>query len=123
MKKIVSLTLVCLLLVGTMLSLVSCGNMLSGKYEYKLTDDITTTYEFSFNKVTKTATSGIAGFTKTETSEGKYKINEVENDKFEITFTWDVDGEEKIETLSFAKGSENGVDYIKIGGITFNKVD
>ena len=121
MKKIISMTLLCALLLGCVFALASCGKMISGTYELKITDDNKTTYEFSMTKVTKTTTTGLLGYSKSETVEGKYEINEVEENKFEITFTWDVDGEEKIETVSFAEGEENGVQYIKLGALTYNK--
>ena len=122
MKKTLSALLVCVLLVGTLLSLVSCGIMLSGKYELKLTDDNHVVYEFSGKKVTKTKTNGIFGYSKSETVEGKYEINEVEEGKFKITFTWETE-EDSIETLDFSQGEENGTKYIKLGGFTLNKVD
>jgi hypothetical protein len=122
MKKTLSALLVCVLLVGTLLSLVSCGIMLSGKYELKLTDDNHVVYEFSGKKVTKTKTSGMFGYSKSETVEGKYEINEVEEGKFQITFTWETE-EDNIETLDFSQGEENGTKYIKLGGFTLNKVD
>lgn len=123
MKRIISTLLVCVLLLGCVFTLASCGKTVSGKYELKLTDSNKTVYDFSMGKVTRTTTSGLAGYTKDTVIEGKYKINEVENDKFEITFTWEVDGAEEIETVSFSEGEENGVKYIKLGGIQFNKVD
>ena len=123
MKRIISTLLVCVLLLGCVFTLASCGKTVSGKYELKLTDSNKTVYDFSMGKVTRTTTSGLAGYTKDTVIEGKYKINEVENDKFEITFTWEVDDKEEIETVSFSEGEENGVKYIKLGGIQFNKVD
>ena len=122
MKKTLSALLVCVLLVGTLFSLVSCGIMLSGKYELKITDDNHVVYEFSGKKVTKTKTSGILGYSKSETVEGKYEINEVEEGKFKITFTWETE-EDSIEPLDFSQGEENGTKYIKLGGFTLNKVD
>ena len=121
MKKTISAVLVCVLLLGCVFALTSCGKIISGTYEVKLTDDIKTTYEFSMNKFTKTTTTGAFGFTKTETIEGKYEINEVEDGKFEITFIWEADGEEKAETVSFTEGEENSVEYIKLGGIRYDK--
>ena len=121
MKKTISAVLVCVLLLSCVFALTSCGKILNGTYEFKLTDDNKTTYDFSMNKCTKTTTMGAIGFTKSETVEGKYEINEVEEGKFEITFTWDVDGEEKIETVSFAEGEENDVEYIKLGALRYDK--
>ena len=123
MKRIVSTLLVCVLLLGCVLTLASCGKTLSGKYELAVSEDNKTTYEFSLTKVTRTTKSGLAGFTKETVTEGKYEINEVEDGEFEITFTWDVDGKEEIETVAFSEGEENGVKYIKLGIFTFNKVD
>ena len=123
MKRIISTLLVCVLLLGCVFTLASCGKTVSGKYELKLTESNKTVYDFSMGKVTRTTTSGLAGYTKDTVIEGKYKINEVENDKFEITFTWEVDGKEEIETVSFSEGEENGVKYIKLGGFQLNKVD
>ena len=77
MKRIISTILVCVLLLGCVLSLASCGKMLFGKYESKLTEDNKTVYDFSIGKVTRTDTIGIAGLTKDTVTEGKYKINEV----------------------------------------------
>ena len=122
MKRIISTLLVCALLLGCVLTLASCGKMLMGKYEFVLSDSNKTTYEFMLNKVTKTTTAGIAGYTKDIVTEGTYEINEVEDGEYEITFTWTIDGEEEIETLYFAEGEENGVQYIKIGIVTYNKV-
>ena len=63
-----------------------------------------------------------SGYSKSETVEGKYEINEVEEGKFKITFTWETE-EDSIETLDFSQGEENGTKYIKLGGFTLNKVD
>lgn len=123
MKRIISTILVCALLLGCVLSLASCGKMLFGKYEFKVTDSNKVVYDFSIGKVTRTTTTGLGGYTKDTVTEGKYKINEVENGEFEITFTWDVDGEEEIETVSFSQGEEDGVKYIKLGLFKYNKVD
>jgi len=123
MKKIISAILVCVLLLGCVCTLASCGKTLSGKYELVITKDNTVTYEFSFNKYTKTTKTGVLGYAKEDVVEGTYKIEEVEENEFEITFTWEGDGEEKSETVSFTEGEENGEKYIKLGGLTFVKVD
>ena len=117
MKKIISTVLVCVLLLGCVLSLASCDSMLMGTYEMKITEGNKTTLEFSPFKVTKTVT--ILGESKV--TEGKYKIAENDEGKLEITFTWE--GEEEAETLSFSKGEEDGVKYIELGGLLkFEKV-
>jgi ferredoxin len=51
--------------------------------------------------------------------EGKY---EIDKDAGEITFTYEVDGEEKTATENFSSGEEDGVEYIKIGIVKYNKV-
>ena len=121
MKKTISAVLVCVLLLGCVFALTSCGKVLNGTYEAKISDDNKTTYEFSMNKFTKTTTAGLLGFTKTETIEGKYEIKEIEENKFEITFTWEADGAEQTQTESFSELVENGVEKIKIGFVTYTK--
>ena len=124
MKKIISTVLVCVLLLGCVMSLISCGKMLSGKYECIITESNRVTYEFTPSKVTKTTTLGALGYTKDTVVDGTYKINEVDEDRFEITFTWDVEGDEdEISTVSFSQGEENGEKYIKLDGVKFKKVD
>ena len=117
MKKIISTVLVCVLLLGCVLTLASCGKMLMGTYEMKITDGNKTTLEFTPFKVTRTVT--VLG--ESESTEGKYKIAENDEGKLEITFTWE--GEEEPETMSFSQGEEDGVKYIELGGILkFKKV-
>lgn len=120
MKKLVSFALVLVLLVGCMSALTSCNTFVMGTYSY--TDPIfetTTTYEFTpLNKVTKTAPKLLG----TETVSGTYKVQESTDNPgtYLITFTWD--GQEAAEKpVSFTKGSENGVDYIEIGGLKLTK--
>ena len=83
MKKLLSAVLVCLLLVGTMLSLVSCGNSLSGTYEGLLFD-----LKFKGSKVTIIVNDE-------EVLTGTYEI-EKENDKMTISFDF-VDEDEATE--------------------------
>lgn len=113
MKRIVSLVLVCVLLVGSIFSLASCGKMLTGKYEADLVVS-EVTYEFGlFGKVTKTV-DPILGDNTVE--EGKYEFNK---DGTEITLTF---GEEST-TCEFSSGEEDGVKYIKLDGIKFTAVE
>ena len=119
MKKILSLILVCVLLVGTMFTLASCANSLSGEYKDALTSNVS--YKFgAFGKVTLTVDS-IIGDDKVY--EGKYKIDSEDGD-FTITFTFDDADANKIYggTNDFAKGEENGEEYIKLGLFRYNKV-
>ena len=112
MKKNISTILVCVFLVGSLLTLSSCGKSVHGEYEESLTGNIT--YEFGmFGKVTKTVDNIIGDDT---VKVGKYKISD---DGDEITFTFD--GES--ETHYFEQGTVNGEDYIKIGILTYEKDD
>jgi len=116
MKKTV-LKVVALMLVAVIAcaALVSCGKTLKGTYETALG---TPSFTFKGNKVTLEIDLVITA----TTIEGKYEINEVEEGKFKITFTWETE-EDSIETLDFSQGEENGTKYIKLGGFTLNKVD
>ena len=126
MKKIISTILVCVLLVGCVMSLSSCGKMLTGTYEGEL--DVLVgggkvSYEFTPFGYTKTTTAEVLGFEKTSVEEGKYKIAENDDGELTITFTYEVEGEKKTETVSFSQGEENGVKYIKLGLVKLNKAD
>ncbi len=114
MKKILSAALICVLLVGCVFALASCGG-LSGEYKEALTGNIV--YDFSGSKYTKTVDNIIGDDTVIE---GKY---EIDKDAGTITFTYEVDGEEKTQTENFSEGEEDGVEYIKIGLGKYNKVD
>ena len=113
MKKILSVALVCVLLVGCVLALASCGG-LSGEYKEALTGNVV--YDFSGSKYTKTVDNIVGDDTVIE---GKYEIDKEEG---KITFTYEVDGEEKTQTEAFSSGEEDGVEYIKIGLLKYNKV-
>lgn len=118
MKKIISTILVCVLLVGSIFSLVSCDKILVGTYE---SDSIAGkfTYEFGvFGTVTYTADPVIGD---TTVKEGTYKIYEAGANEFKIAFTWKGEDAES-DSVSFITGTEGDVDYIKIAGIQFNKV-
>ena len=120
MKKIISLALVCVLLVGAALALASCGKMLSGKYEADV-GVAGAKYEFSGKKVTITVQ--VLGFEKSY--EGTYKIGENDDGKETITFDFDENKDvSKYEgTFLFAeKETDDGVKYITIGGVPYKKV-
>lgn len=112
MKKIISTVLVCLLLVGSLLTLASCGKMITGKYEYDglLRDK---TIEFGmFGKVTLTVDPELSD--KEYVYEGKYELNEA-GDKITLTFE-DADAEEFCGTFDFEQvSSSTDGDYIRIG--------
>lgn len=113
MKKIISTILVCVLLVGSIFTLASCGKSLTGKYEadFALYEEI---YEFGmFGKVTKTV-DPISG--DNTVTEGKYEFNEAGD---EITLTFGDDS----ATYDFSSGEEDGVKYIKLGIVKYEKID
>lgn len=119
MKRIISTLLVCVLLLGCVLTLASCGKMLSGTYSNKAElfgQSVETSYTFKGNKVTAEVKTTIAGNVNTTTKEGKYAIEDGE-----ITFTFEEDGEEKSETYTFEEGEKNDVKYIKIAGVQYDK--
>ena len=114
MKKIVSTILLCLLLAGSVLSLASCDKILLGEYEADIVvADVT--YEFGlFGKVTYTYDPIVGDDT---VKVGTYKISD---DGEKITLTYE--GEDP-ETYSVAMGEENGVSYVKIGVVKYEKED
>lgn len=119
MKKIISMVLVCVLLLGCVVALSSCAKTISGTY--KADAGIASgTYQFKGNKVT--ITKEVFGFEKTYTA--TYEITGSEEEGYQITFTY-AEGEEADDdlkgTLSFSEGKENDVTYIKIGGIKYVK--
>ena len=121
MKKTLSAVLVCVLLACTLLTLVSCDNMLIGKYTAEvdlLIGKSSVTYEFgAFGKVT--VITNYLG--KETTQEGKYEINDAGD---EITFTFEnEEGVAESKSHSFAQGVENGVKYVKIGIIKYEKAE
>ncbi len=121
MKKTLSAVLACVLLACTLLTLVSCGNSLSGKYTAEVDLIIgksSVTYEFSpFGKVTVTTNT----LGKETVEEGKYEINDAGN-KITLTFEKE-DGTKDSTPYDFAKGEENGVKYVKIGIVKYTKAD
>lgn len=115
MKKTLKIASLMLVLVMTVFVFASCGKMLSGTYKTDSLLGSTITIEFS-GKNYKSTTDALIGNNIVE--EGTYEIDE---DAGTITFTFEVDGEEQTRTSSFAQGEENGVKYIKIDGIKYNK--
>ena len=108
MKKIISVTLVCVMLLGCVFALASCGKTLSGKYG---------AFEFSGNDVTYTGALTGGSY------EGTYEIGEDEDGKAIITFTF---AENSVAAIwngdhSFSEGEEDGVEYIKIDGVPYTK--
>ena len=119
MKKLVSLVLVCLLLVSCVAGLSSCGKMLVGEYKNALTG---ISYAFSVNKVTVTVDNLMFD---DSVYEGTYELKQNDEGVYDIiTFTFENENAQKLYggDHSFAEGTENGVSYIRIGLVTFDKV-
>ena len=120
MKKTISVLLVCVLLLGCVFTLASCGKKLSGKYESSLGSGAY--YEFSGDEITYSRKSLLGGNVVTT---GTYELTEDEegNSVIVITYGDNEDEDAKSGTFPFSEGEENGVKYIKILGIKYNKVD
>ena len=127
MKKIISTILVCVLLLGCVMSFASCGKLLVGKYSAEVDARLAggeVTYEFTAFKYKKTTTSEVVGFAKETVVEGDFEIGEDEDGELVIVFTYEAeDGTKKTETYAFSEGEENGVKYVKIGIIKYNKAE
>ena len=128
MKKTISTLLVCVLLVGSLLTLASCevAGFVFGTYSRTDTFivDITTTYEFSLTEVTVTTVSdkliGSGQSTTTETM--KYKVGENDEGEKVIAFTVETEDGTKTTELSFNSGKDDGGSYIEIGGTRYYSV-
>ena len=119
MIKILALTLVTLMLVGT---LAACGGGgLSGSYEFKLEafgQSTSTTYTFSGNKVTASTKTTLLGSVNTVEASGTYKITDNDDGTQEISFDFAEDSSVFSDgTYTFEKGDS----YISIGGIQYTK--
>ena len=120
MKKILSVFLACVLLVGCICTLASCGKSLSGSYEANLIA-AEVTYNFKSSGKVIVEVDPIIG--DDMSFEGSYEFNE-EGDKITISFDAEQeDAEEYAGTMSFSEGEEDGKAYIKLGIIKYNKVD
>ena len=88
MKKIISTILVCVLLLGCVMSFTSCSKMLYGKYEAEVDALVAggeVEYEFTPFGYTKTTKTEVLGFEKETVEEGKYKITENEDGELVTT--------------------------------------
>ena len=123
MKRIISLVLACVLLVGCVAVFASCGKKISGTYEAEINAVVakyTATYDFSGSKVSITKKATVLGNVNTTNFEGKYEIAENDDGTMEITITLESEDDEiKSGTYTF----EEGEDYIKIAGIKYSKVE
>ena len=125
MKKTVSAILVCLLIVGSLFALVSCSKTLSGTYKGEI--DFTGVYtEAEFTGKVVKFKSGITSVIGNLASitEATYEIVTNEDQTMSITFTY-AEGQTPHSvfngTKTFAEGVENGVSYIKIGGVRLDR--
>ena len=126
MKKTIRLLSVIAIFAILSISLVSC-TILTGKYSAKLDlglYEATRTYEFGvLGTVTRTTVSEVLfGEPETVVTEGKYEIIEDPENPEQLIIAFEFEGEERT-TASFAQGTENGVKYIKIGGVQYNVVE
>lgn len=118
--KLLSIALVALMLVAT---LVSCGKSLSGAYSSKielLGQSWDVTYTFKGSKIEAVSKATLLGKVTTEEAFGEYEITENADGSLEI----EIDFED--ENSLFRDGTytlEKGEDYIKIGGVQYNKVE
>lgn len=128
MKKTARILVVLMMVVVLTMSLASCAKTLKGSYSNQLGSDslgVTTTYTFDGNKFTKTVVSGLGTLSNTTKTEGTYEITEdpEDSEKLVIVFTV-VDGDNTTtKSCSLVEGEENGVKYIKIDGVQYNKVE
>jgi len=125
MKKTIRLTAVVMVLAMLALSLVSCGKILNGTYskEGSFLVDTKESYTFKGTSYTKTSVVSLGSTDTTTTEEGKYEIKEdPENpDQLIIVFTTTKDDTTVTNSYSFSEGEENGVKYIKINGVKYEK--
>lgn len=126
MKKTIRLLAVFMIIAMLSVSLVSC-KVLTGKYSAKLDlgflGNSSVTYEFGIlGSVTRTTSSeSIVSDEKSEVVKGKYEIVEDPENPDKLIIAFEFEGEERT-TASFVQGEENGVKYIKIGGVQYNEV-
>ncbi len=119
--KVLTISLVAVMLVCT---LASCAKTVpAGSYDAQIEifgQKWTVTYTFKGNKVEAVNKATVLGNVKTETVEGKYKITENSDGSMEITFEFEKETDLfKNETVTF----EEGEGYIKLGLVTYNKVE
>lgn len=117
MKKTVRIAALMLVLVMTVFVLASCGNKPKGEYTAKVEiagQSVETTYDFGGKNYTCTVKTTFLGTVNTEVTEGTYEIIEAEDGTLEIALTID----DKTSTFTYEKADE----YIKIGGVQYNKV-
>ncbi len=126
MKKATRILSVLLIVCMLAVSLCSCGKILTGKYSAEMDAIVFSgkvTYEFGlFGTVTRTTVSEVLfGDPETVVTEGKYEITEDPKNPENLIIVLEFEGEER-QASSYAEGEENGVKYIKIGGVRYDIV-
>ena len=118
--KLLAVAVVAVMLVAT---LASCGKSLSGAYSSEISllgQSWDVTYTFKGSKVEAVSKATLLGKVTTEEAVGEYEIIENADGSLEIK----IDFED--ENSLFRDGTytlEQGEDYIKIGGVQYNKVE
>lgn len=119
MKKIISTVLVCVLLLGTLLTLASCAKTVRGTYTGELNLGITTVHtELAFDGNAVKITSGVGNVAAIYNA--TYEITEAEDGSMTITFTYAEGADEHSifnGEMSFSEITENDVKYIKLGAL------
>ena len=128
MKKTIRLLAVLMIVAILSLCLASCGKILAAKYSAGIDLGVlgysNVTYNFRmFGIVTRTTSSeSILTDASSEVVEGKYEIVEDPENPDQLLIILEFEGEERTVS-SFSEGVEDGVEYIKIGGIKYEKVE
>lgn len=128
MKKTISTILVCVLLVGTLLSLASCEmfGLVTGTYARTAEVfgiETTTTYEFSGKEVTISTVTKMGNTSTTSNKTGEYEIGENEEGQKTITLTFtNEDGEGTVTTYTFNSGKDDNGAYIELDGTRYDSV-
>ena len=132
MKRIVSLILALALTMSVALALTSCGGSgLSGSYEGKVEAEVagislgsfTVTYTFSGDSVEVSSKLSTAiGDITPKTVSGTYQLADTEDGGKTITFNFGDETADGVAESGVPFAFEKGDGYIKIAGITYNKV-
>ncbi len=117
MKRIISALIVCILVLGCVVTFASCkDNSLSGTYT---SEAGVTSIAFSEKSAVIMISFSVGDFYSSSTYEANYKIK-----GGNIVFSYDKD-QKKYEQLNgkydFELGEESGKEYIKIDGIKYTK--
>jgi len=119
MKKILAVSLVAVMMLAL---LTACGlSVKAGSYEAELSlfgQKYGVTYKFSGSKVEAEAKLTLFGTVNTTTAKGSYKLAENSDGSMEITLDFETENDIfKDGTVVFEQGEE----YIKLGGVQYNK--